>query len=168
MTKRSFFLTNILYFAILVLIANYFNFSQYVMVCALPSLIMCLPTSFKTPRILFIAFTLGFLFDSFTHGAIGITIAALLPVALVRNTFIKLIFGEELFARKEELSFKNHGSSRLLISLLFFTALYLLTYIIIDSAGTRPFSFNLMKFICSFLCSSALSSFIVLSLTRNN
>lgn len=132
-----------------VLIGNFLNLSQFVLLTFLPAIILCLPQSVGTPWALGIAFALGVVVDFFSGSVLGPTCVALLPVALLRFPLLRLVFGSEMFDRRENLSVKRHGLPGLLLVMLAANALFLLVYIIVDSAGTRPFWFNLVRFLVS-------------------
>jgi len=161
-------LTYVLLLAALIVISSIFNFSQYVLLTFLPAMIMCLPVTVSTVSALFIAFFSGFAIDFFSTGLMGLSSAALLPVALLRIPILKLIFGSEIFARRENLSIKKHGQGKIIATIIVFTSIYLLAYIIIDSAGTRTFLFNTTKFICSLICSFLVSLLASLPFTSDN
>ena len=85
---------------------------------------------------------------------------ALVPVALIRRGVISLVFGSELFARGEELSLHRLGWLKFIPAVLLMTAAFLLPYIWLDDAGTRPFWFGAAKFTLSLLLSGFLSVFV--------
>lgn len=132
-----------------ILIGNYLNLSQFVLLTFLPVMIMCLPQAVGTPWALGIAFLTGVVVDFFSGSVIGQTSVALLPVALLRFPLLRLVFGGEMFDRREDLSVRRHGLPGLLLVMLAANALFLVIYITVDSAGTRPFWFNLVRFLIS-------------------
>lgn len=139
---------------------NYCNFSQFVTVVILPALIICLPVSRGTLRAMLLAFITGLAVDFFVSGRLGLTSFALVPVALLRRPVISLVFGSELFARGEELSFDRQGWQKFVPFVSLLTALFLLLYVWVDSAGTRPFLFNAVRFGASLLVSVPVSVFV--------
>ena len=139
---------------------NYFNFSQYVLIAFLPAMILCLPVSRGTLEAMVIAFVTGVAIDFLVTGQLGLTAFALVPVALIRRGVISLVFGSELFARGEELSLQRQGWLKFVPAILLLTAAFLLPYIVLDDAGTRPFWFGAAKFGISLLLSSFVSVFV--------
>lgn len=133
-----------------ILVNNYFNFSQLVTITILPVLILCIPIKISSSWLVIIAFFAGFIADFFSTGALGLTSAALLPVGILRNSILKLIFGEELFLREEELSTARQGSFKIGLAVSLSLAVFLVLYIWLDAAGTRPFWFNAARFGISF------------------
>ena len=92
-----------------------------------------------------IAFATGFAVDLLSEGLLGLNVLALVPVAFVRKEVIRLIFGGELFARKEDFSVRKNGFGKVLLAIFLVQALFLLVYIWADGAGTRPLSFNAIR-----------------------
>jgi len=143
-----------------VLLMNFFNFSQYIVLSFLPVMIMFVPIHRGTTFNLVLAFVSGFLVDFFSSGILGLTCAALLPLALCRQGIIRLVFGAEVFTREENLSFERQGLPKMFISILISTLLFLTLYVWIDAAGTKDFWFLFLKVVLSTLASSMVSVFI--------
>jgi len=140
-----------------ILIGNYLNLSQFVLLTFLPTMILCLPQPVSTPWALGIAFATGLAVDFFTGSVLGQTCVALLPVALLRFPLLRLVFGNEMFDRRENLSVRRHGLPGLLLTMLVANTLFLLIFITVDSAGTRPFWFNLVRFLLSLVLAVLIS-----------
>lgn len=139
---------------------NYFNFSQYVLIAILPAMILCLPISRSAVEAMLIAFVTGVVTDFLVTGQLGLTAFALVPVGLLRRPVIALVFGSELFARGEELSLHRQGWMKFVLAVLLLTAAFLLPYIWLDDAGTRPFWFGAAKFGISLVLSGFVSVFV--------
>lgn len=129
-----------------VLICNYLRVSPYLMLSILPVLVLTLPLRISTIGALFIAFASGLCVDMLAEGIIGINTVALLPVALVRRTLAKLLFGDELFARKEDFSIRRNGFAKVFAAIVIVQALFLAVYIWADGAGVRPLWFSALRF----------------------
>lgn len=140
-----------------ILLWNYFDFSQYLMIVFLPTLILCMPIKRGGIFAMIIAFATGFAVDFFSSGMLGLTSAALVPVALVRRGIITLVCGEEVFARGENISIRRQGFPKMTLAILMVTALFLFIYIWADGAGTRPFWFNAVKFGASLITGTFIS-----------
>ncbi len=136
---------------------NYFNFSQYIFVVFLPALILCLPLDRGPIRAMIIAFLTGLAADFLVTGQLGMASFALVPVALMRRSVVRLAFGSELYARGEELSFHRQGWQKFLLCIVILTAVYLAIHLWVDGAGMYPLGFNALKFGISLLVSSAVS-----------
>ncbi len=154
--KRSQIIFILLFLAQLAL-WNYFNFTPYVFVVYLPAMLLCLPAAYNNVRTMLLAFLLGLLADFLVNGTLGLTSIALVPVAAARRYVMRIAFGQELFARGEELSFQRQGWSKFLSGILILTAIYLLIFIWVDSAGIYSVGFMALKFVFSLLASTALS-----------
>jgi len=136
------------------------NLSQYFVLTFLPTLILCLPTRMSPVAHLLIAFLTGLCVDFFSCGVLGHTAAALVPVALLRPLIIRYVFGSDLISRGENVNVNKLGLLKMLLGCLAATAVFLVLYVWIDSAGTRPFGFNLARFLLSLISSSLLSLLI--------
>ena len=75
---------------------------------------------------------------------------------------------EEVFARNEDFSIKKSGLGKVSIALIIAQALFLLVYILADGAGTRPFSFNLLRFVLSLAAGYGVSILLVDTLTPDS
>jgi len=139
---------------------NYFNFTQYLVIVFLPAMILCLPVGRSSLYAMTVAFLTGFAVDFLVSGQLGLTSFALVPAALLRRPVISLVFGSELFARGEELSLQRQGWQKFVLAVLLLTAVFLLLYIWVDDAGLRPFWFAALKFAVSLVASTAVSVFI--------
>ena len=168
MRKWSGILTVLLLLAAQVVIWNYFNFSQFVLLTFLPVMILCLPIEVGSVSALFLAFFAGIAVDFFASGVMGLTSIALLPVAFSRKLVITLVFGEEVFSRGENLSVRRQGLFKMNLAIVMSTAVFLLVYIWADGAGTRPFWFNLARFISSLVVSSLSSIPVAAMLTEED
>ena len=150
----------ILLFLAQVAVWNYFNFTQYLFVAFLPAMILCLPVSRSAVYAMVVAFLTGLAADFLVTGQLGLTAFALVPVALLRRPVITLVFGSELFARGEDLSFQRQGWQKFLLAVLLLTAVFLLLYLWVDDAGMHPFWFLAVKFAASLAVSTALSLYV--------
>jgi hypothetical protein len=161
MRKAEFFLVYVLLTVVQMLICNYFHLSAYVMLSILPVMVLCLPTRVSTVGALVIAFATGLVVDLLSEGVLGLNVLAIVPVAFVRNGVIRLIFGDELFARKEDFSVRKNGFGKVALAIFIVQALFLLIYIWADGAGTRPLTFNAIRFGASLLAGWVVSLLLI-------
>ena len=161
MRKNSFYLVYALLVVIQMLICNYFHLTAYVMLSILPVMVLCIPTRVSTTGALFIAFLTGLLVDLLSEGILGLNVLALVPVAYVRKGVIRLIFGDELFARKEDFSVRKNGFGKVALAIFLVQALFLVVYIWADGAGTRSLQFNAIRFGASLLAGTLVSLLFV-------
>lgn len=161
----------ILYVLLLVcqiLLCNYSPLGPYVMLSFLPAMILCVPLKIGTPVCMLIAFVSGLSVDWLSEGLIGINAAALVPVALSRRTIIRIFLGEDLISRKDSFSFNKHGVAKISAALLTAIALFLVIYITLDGAGTRPTVTNLAYIGVSLACNWILCLIITRILTPDD
>lgn len=140
------------YFLLLVaqiLLSNYFRFTPYVTLSILPVMVLCITTRIKAPVCMLIAFLTGLAVDWLSEGLLGLNALSLVPVALVREPVIRLVFGEGLFARGEDFTLKGHGLPKVFLAMILLQALFLLVYIWADGAGLRPLWFEFARFFAS-------------------
>jgi hypothetical protein len=161
MRKGGYYFVFLLLVAVQMLICNYMNLSPYLMLSILPVMILCVPLRLPTFWTLLLAFATGGAVDLLSEGILGLNALALVPVAFVRKEVIHLIFGGELFARKEDFSIRKNGFGKVALAVFLVQALFLVIYIWADGAGTRPFAFNALRFGISLVAGWAVSLLIV-------
>ena len=111
MKQGQYYVILMLLTAAQVLICNYLHLTQFVYLSILPVMILLIPIRLSTVSALCIAFLCGMATDLLGDGVPGLNTFALLPVALLRFSIIRLVCGEEIFARKEDISL-GRGSSK--------------------------------------------------------
>lgn len=158
----------ILLLVIQIILSSVLNLSQFVMLTILPTMILFLPTEKNTESTLFLAFAVGLITDFLSNGMIGLTAASILPVAFARTFVMRLIFGSELFVRNDNLSISRQGLPKIFTAILILTAIFLFTFILLESSGTRRLSLCAIKFAASLLLSSGLSIFAANILRSNS
>ena len=156
-TDRNFTLTYILLVIAQILICNFINTGPYVFLSILPAAVLCLPLGIPTILLMIIAAVTGLAVDWLAEGIIGLNMLAIVPVALVRNAVIPLLFGKDCSERGERFSIHKNGLLKVSAAIFICQTIFLAIYIVADGAGTRPFLFNLVKFAVSLLCSCLLS-----------
>ena len=149
MRKKTFWIAYIFLLLVQLIICNFFRFTPYIMLSILPVMVLCISTRLDTLWTMLIAFATGMTVDLLSEGLLGLNALALVPVAFFRNPIIQLIFGKEIFARKEDFTLRSSGFAQVGLALLLAQALFLVLYIWADGAGMRPFSFNLYRFLAS-------------------
>ena len=140
-----------------VVLCNYASLGPYIMFSMLPAMVFCIPTTVSTTMCMLIAFASGLAVDWLSEGIIGLNAAAILPVAWLRNSVIKVFLGEDLITRGDRFSFRKNGFSKISVALFIMIAIYLGIYVFLDGAGTRPRWFNLTRFWVSFAFNFILS-----------
>ena len=161
MRKTGFYFVFFLLTAVQLLICNYLNLSAWLTLSILPVMILCVPLRLPTFWTMLLAFAAGTVVDLLSEGLLGLNALALVPVAFVRKEVIRLIFGDELFARKEDFSVRKNGFGKVALAVFLVHALFLAVYIWADGAGTRTFSFNAIRFGISLAAGWVLSLLII-------
>ena len=157
MKKTGFWLIYLLLLVAQLLLSTYANFTPYVMVTLLPVMVLCIPIRMGTIGAMLIAGLSGLVIDFLSEGVLGLNALALIPVAYARNGIIGLIFGPELFARKEDFSIGRCGFGKVAVALFLSLLIFLVIYIWADGAGTRPLWFNGLRLGASLVASFLLS-----------
>ena len=160
MRDSGFLLKYLILVVVQILLWNYFNFTQLLMLTILPVMVLCIPVRYGTVYSMCIAFATGFAVDFLAGGMLGLTSLALVPVALLRVPILQLVFGEELFSRGDNISVHKLGAGKMLTAIMLSTLIFLVIYVWADGAGTRPFWFNALKVVISHMTSSLLSLFV--------
>lgn len=151
-----------------VILCNYAHLGPYITLTLLPAMILCIPVRISTITCMLVAFASGFLTDFLAEGLLGLNVAALLPVALIRKGTVRIFLGEDIIARKDSFSIKKNGLLKVSTALLVSTAVFLAAYIFLDGAGTRPFWFCAAKFGISLVCNWILGILVINTLTTDD
>ena len=159
MRRSIFWLNYALLVVVQLLLSNFLRVSPYMMLTILPLMVLCMSIRVGTVGAMFIAAATGLVVDFLTEGMIGLNTISLVPVAFCRNAIIRLVFGTELFARREDFSPQRNGFSKTLLALLLVQSIFLLIYIWIDSAGMRTLTFNAIRFAVSLVSGMLVSLF---------
>ncbi len=162
MNRKDFTITYIALLIAQIFICNYLNLSQFITLNVLPLMILMLPISCSTVSAMIMAFVTGLTLDLLSDGVAGLNAFALVPAALCREGIIRIVFGNEVFARKENISSGKHGPGKMLLASLLIQAVFLVVYIWADGAGTRPLWHNALRFLLSLI----VTGFIALPITR--
>ena len=117
MRKAQFYLVFMVLTIVQMLICNYFHLSAYLMLSILPVMVLCLPLRVGTTGAMIIAFATGLVVDLLAEGMLGLNTLALVPVAYARKGIIRLVFGDELFARKEDFSVRKNGFGKVAVAI---------------------------------------------------
>ncbi len=155
--RTAFFWTYLALVAAQVILGNFLNLSPYVVLCFLPAMILCLPARMSQPVVMVTAFLTGLAVDFTTHGILGLTASALVLTAFCRNFIISLVFGDEVIARRENVSVRKQGLPKVALGILLCSAVFFAAYVWIDAAGTRSFGFNFLRTLLSTLLGTLVS-----------
>lgn len=160
MRKSDFWIIYVLMLAIQLLLSNYIKITPFVMLSILPVMVLCIPTRVRPALTMIIAFLSALVVDLFAEGVLGLNCFALVAVAGLRNSVIRLIFGGDLFARKEDFSVRRNSFGKVALAIFIVQLVFVVLYVWADGAATRPTWFNLARmgastlagFLFSLLC----------------
>lgn len=158
--KRNYWLIFLLLLVVQVLLGNFLGLGPYIILSLLPILVLSLPIRYGGVAGMLIAFAAAFAVDFFTNGILGLNVLALVPLAWLRPWIISLVFGSEVYARGEDISAQRQGLLKMSLALLISTAIFFAVYVPVDSAGTRSFGFNLLRWLLSTLLSALVQIFL--------
>ena len=147
--KNHYFFFYLLIVLAQVLICEWFNLSAYVRLSILPVAVFCIPTRYGTIPAMFIAFATGLAVDFLAEGVPGLNTMALVPVALVRESLIRLIFGDEPIIRQDPVSIRKYGLGKMTFAIFLVQTLFLAIYLLADGALMRPVLFSLLRLAAS-------------------
>lgn len=150
-----------------VLLWNFFNFSQFLMIAIVPALVICFTLRRNSAVDMIVSFIIGCACDFFCGAPLGLTSLALVAVAAFRKPVVRLVMGSEVFSRGEEISPYRQGWGKISITTTILTLIFLLIYVCVDSAGTRAFWIDLIKVGLSLIVSTTLSLYIISLLSYN-
>ena len=159
-TGQNFKVLYVLLIICQVALCNYTNLGPYIMLSILPAMVMCIPLSVSTILCMLVVFATGFSVDWLSEGLLGINAAALIPVAAARNTFIRIFLGEDMISRKDSFSIRKNGLGKIMTIMVAANLIFLIIYVILDGAGTRPFWFCFTRIIFSLAANTALAILI--------
>ena len=97
MRKSEFWVIYLLFLALQLVLSNYAHITPYVMLTLLPVMVLCIPIRVGTTGAMCIAFATGLVVDLLSEGLLGLNALALVPVALARNSILRLLFGASFF-----------------------------------------------------------------------
>ena len=84
-----------------IILSNYLYVSHYLVLNLLPLVILSLPASRGVNVAMLVAFLAGFAVDFASTGILGLSSAALLPVALLRFPILRAVGGEEYLVHRD-------------------------------------------------------------------
>ncbi len=156
MRRSNYFIVYLLFCIVQALFDNFFLFPQYVVLSILPALIMSLPPKHGTPFAIIVAFLTGALVDFIGTGTLGLTSMALMPVALMRMPILRLISEDDYVFYSNDSPAAHQSTSETILCCIFANIIYFAVFIPVESAGTRPFWFDALRFLISCIVSSLL------------
>lgn len=142
-----------------VVISSFLDVWPYLSLSLLPLLIVCIPPKVNSWTLLLIAFAAGVAVDFLSTGMLGLCSIALLPVAFLKTGAFRLVFGDEIFARDNNIPLARQSVDKIVLVTFLAVAVYFFIYVWVETAGTRPFWFCATKWALSTLVSTLVSVF---------
>ena len=167
-TNQNFGLFYFLLVICQVIMCNYTNLGPYVILTMLPAMVLCIPTGVNTALCMLIAFASGICVDWLSEGMLGLNAASLTAAGLLRKTFIRLFLGEDIISRNDSFSIRRNGIGKVSLAQAASISVFLIIYITLDGAGTRPFWFCLARFAASLACCMPLGIMVTNILTPDD
>lgn len=149
-----------------ILLSEYVNIWPVLYIAIFPQLIILLPPTTNKTAQMVAALVLGFCVDIFADGVLGLNAAAMVAMAYLRPFVLKVTLSKTSLDSSENqpLLPRNVELQKLALITAILLAVFFSVYIVIDSAGTFPLWYILLKtIICvaantiiSLMCSIAL------------
>ncbi|MBO4768662.1 MAG: hypothetical protein J5495_03905 [Bacteroidales bacterium] len=150
----------VLIFILQVLICNYVDLGAYIYICLLPLLIINIPMKLDIRLTMLIGFALGLLLDFFANGVLGLNAAAATTLAAFKGPLFQKTINKEHRYNIEVPSMRNVSVINYIIYLTMCTAIYLVTYMLLECVSLRPFLFILIRILISLAVNVALMAII--------
>lgn len=167
MRRQDFWIAYLILLALQLVVSNFCNVSPYVVLSLLPAMILCTPISMHEALVMLTAFLSGLAVDFLADGVIGLNAFALVPAGMLRNWIIRLVFGEELFARDENFTLRRGGILKSLLAAILSSIPFFVLYCWADGAGTLPAGFQFLRMTLSVLASLPLSFACIYTLAND-
>ena len=149
-----------------ILLSEYVNIWPLLYIAIFPQFIILLPPSINKMAHLLIAFVLGLAIDIFADGVLGLNAAALVAMAYMRPSLLKITLSKTNLDNTDNqpLLPRTIEIQKLAMLDACMLAVFFLVYILLDSAGSFPFWYTILKIavcviangIISLICSKVL------------
>ena len=150
----------VLIFILQVLICNYVDFGAYIYICLIPLLVINIPMKLDIRLTMIIGFALGLQLDVFANGVLGLNAAAATMLAAFKGSLFEKTVNKEHRYNIEVPSMRNVGIINYIAYLTLCTAIYLVTYTLLECVSLRPFLFILIRILISLLVNVTLMAII--------
>ena len=149
-----------------ILLSEYVNIWPLLYIAIFPQFIILLPPAINKIVHLLIAFVLGMAIDIFADGVLGLNAAALVAMAYVRPSFLKITLSKANLDTTDNQPLLPRTVEIQKLAMLngCMLAIFFLVYILLDSAGSFPLWYTILKIavcttvncIISLICSKVL------------
>ena len=130
-----------------ILLSEYVNIWPLLYIAIFPQFIILLPPTTNRTVQMLAAFALGLCIDIFADGVLGLNAAALVAMAYIRSSVLKLTLPRALLENSDNqpLLQRNVEIQKLGMLTAILHAVFFCVYVAIDSAGTFPFWYITFK-----------------------
>ena len=139
-----------------VLLNVYCGFTPYLVLNLLPLAILSLPYGTNTTWSVVLAFLVGLAVDFISTGTLGLNSIALMPVALARRPILWLTASDFVSFPQSENPLTRLDTLKVALTALLSCTLFLAVFSVVETAGTRPFGFVVLRVLFSSAVDAAL------------
>ena len=130
-----------------IMVSEYVNIWAVLYIAVFPQFIILLPPTINRSAYMLIAFALGLAIDLFADGVLGLNAAALTAMAYFRSPILKLVLPKASFESYENMPIipRTVEVYKLALLNILLLGVFFTVYVVLDSAGTFPFTYTLLK-----------------------
>ena len=158
----------VLLFLLQLVISDYVHLGPWISLSLIPLLLLLLPLSYRPQVVLLIAFGLGLGLDILSDGVPGLNAFAAVLAAAPRKFFYRILVNADRQDKTEVPVIPEIGLGKYLKYLAVLAAIYLAASVLVDCISFRPASFIAVKFLASWVASTALCLLLALPLQSRN
>lgn len=158
----------ILLFLLQLVLSDYVHLGPWICLCLLPLLILQIPLSRSPHVVMLIAFGLGLGLDILSDGVPGLNAFAAVLAAAPRKFFFRLLVNSDRQDKTEVPLLTEVGLIKYLKYLAVLCAIYMAAYVLVDCISFRPLGFIALKFLISWVASTALCLLLAIPLQNQH
>ena len=142
-----------------ILLSEYVNIWPVLYIAIFPQFIILLPPKMNRSLHMLTAFALGLAVDILADGVLGLNAAALVAMTYARPSILKLVLSKAGMDNTDNAPLLPRTVEIPKLALLntILLAIFFIVYVLIDSAGSMPFLYTLMKIILSIVANLVIS-----------
>lgn len=146
---------------------NYVNLSIYIDLSLFMFILLVLPARAATVTVMLVAFATGLVVDILGNGIPGLTSAALTAAGLCRRAILSLTVPKDPSSMDGKSSIEDLGIIRFAVYAAAMSFIFLSVYILLDTAGFRPFGQCAARLLISLVINTALLT-VIFAVTGDN
>ena len=142
-----------------ILLSEYVNIWPLLYIAIFPQFIILLPPALNRTAHMLIAFALGMAIDIFADGVLGLNAAALVAMAYIRPSFLKITLSKANLdtSDNQPLLPRTVEIQKLAVLNCLMLAVFFFVYILLDSAGSFPFWYTILKIVVCVIVNCVIS-----------